>query len=124
MRRMILPAAAWLGVLQSAALPFFVSESFARSISMAGVLGTLTVLVYKLGVWRSDMENVKHNIAGQVQSSCQESSANFARMNQRLDALDHLMTAVIEQRAVEVRRYAKIARRVTRLEGQLSTRQS
>ncbi|MEO6878456.1 MAG: hypothetical protein ABI205_08250 [Gemmatimonadaceae bacterium] len=122
MRRMILPVAAWLGVIQSATVPFFVSDTYARSIGMAGVLGTLTVMVYKLGVWRSDMENVKHNIAGQVRSLSEESSANFARMDQKLEGFDHLISAVMEQRSIDERRHARAARRIARLEARLDAR--
>lgn len=52
MRSTLLSSIAWLGALQSWGAPVWTAESAARWLGIAGVLGTLTVLVYRLGVWR------------------------------------------------------------------------
>lgn len=93
----LLPFAGWIGVVQSvvsaapAASPASSPlETMARVIGIAGVLGTLTVLIYRLGVWRQEMENTKHNVGAQVQSFRTELSAHFDRIERRLDRLDRL----------------------------------
>jgi hypothetical protein len=64
-RNALLSFAMWLGVLQSV-LPTHDSTgapnlvSIAQLVGFASVLGSLTVLVYRLGVWRQEMENTKH----------------------------------------------------------------
>jgi hypothetical protein len=90
MRFMILPYAAALGFMQLAGPPG-ASTDLPRLIAAAGVLGSLTVLVYRLGVWRKEMEN-------------------------RLDAIDHLMTEAKELNQQALRRHHRTARRLERLE--------
>jgi hypothetical protein len=64
-RNAFLSFAMWLGVLQSV-LPTHENTgapsliSIAQLVGFASVLGSLTVLVYRLGVWRQEMENTKH----------------------------------------------------------------
>jgi hypothetical protein len=86
MRHVILPFAGWLGALQSVA-PIGLSgttlDTTARLIGIAGVLGTLTVLVYRLGVWRQEMENTKHNVGARVHEC-------LTRIERRLDRLERL----------------------------------
>ena len=53
MRALILPFALWAGALQ-AALP---GQSNAEVYSAAAALASITVMVYRLGVWRQEMVN-------------------------------------------------------------------
>lgn len=81
MRHAILPFAGWLAALQSVAPVNTTADTIARLIGIAGVLGTLTVLVYRLGVWRQEMENTKNNVGVHV-------NACLARIEQRLERLE------------------------------------
>ena len=90
---MILPFAAWLSALQALSGSVPTLDGSARLAGIAGVLGTLTVLVYRLGVWRKEMES-------------------------RLDTLDHLVTEAKEFNQQALRRHRRTARRLERLEEQ------
>jgi len=85
-------------------------------IGIAGVLGTLTVLIYRLGVWRQEMENTKHNIGAEVKAYHDESTVNFERLERRLDAIDHMVSLAADFRSVANRRQIRIDRRLERLE--------
>jgi hypothetical protein len=119
MRNALLTCIAWLGALQalppsrSAALSI---ESTARLVGIAGVLGTLTVLVYRLGVWRQEMENTKQNIGAEVKAHRGESAVNFDRIERRLEAIDHLLAASAEHRVRLLRWQSRTERRLERLE--------
>ena len=89
---LLLPFTAWLAALQALHLGTTLEQS-GRVIGLAGLLGTLTVLIYRLGVWRQEMENTKYNVGAELKSYRQESSINFERIERRLEALDHLVTA-------------------------------
>lgn len=114
MRLLLLPYMAWAGLVQLAA-PAGVTD-IPRLVGMVGVLGSLTVLVYKLGVWRQGMEDTKSNVGAEVRSHREESASNFARIEQRLETLDHLMTDSMEFKKKALREYRKVARRLDRLE--------
>src|SRR5215208_2878938 len=87
----LLSVASWLGVIQ--AVPAgLVGEGTARMLGVASVLGTLTVLVYRLGVWRQEMENTKHNVGAEVKAHRDESAANFARLEARMDQIARRMS--------------------------------
>jgi hypothetical protein len=89
---MLLPFAAWLSALQALSDTVATLDSGARLAGLAGVLGTLTVLVYRLGVWRSEMEHTKEDVGAQVKAHREESTANFGRIERRLDALERAVT--------------------------------
>ena len=121
-RNAMLSFAMWLGVLQSV-LPVHDSVSpgtslvsIAQLVGFASVLGSLTVLVYRLGVWRQEMENTKHNVGAEVKAHRDESAANFNRLERRLEAIDHLVTAAAEQRVQAARWHSRTERRLARLE--------
>jgi hypothetical protein len=116
MKLLILTYAAWVGLVQLTA-PAGLSVDIPRLVSLAGVLGSLTVLVYRLGVWRQEMENTKSNVGTEVRSHREESASNFARVEQRLEALDHLMTDSMEFKRQALRWHKRTARRLDRLEG-------
>jgi hypothetical protein len=110
----VLPSAAWLGMLQALTSPPV--DTTARLVGIASVLGTLTVLVYRLGVWRQEMENTKHNVGAEVKAYREESSANFDRLERRIEAFDHLIAATSSQRARWARWQARTERRLDQLE--------
>lgn len=114
MRLLLLPYMAWVGLVQLAS-PAGVTD-IPRLVGMVGVLGSLTVLVYKLGVWRQGMEDTKSNVGAEVRSHRDESSANFARIEQRLEALDHLVTDSMEFKRQALHWHKRAARRLDRLE--------
>jgi hypothetical protein len=123
LRNAALPFAMWLGLLQAVLPPHDVAltgpglASMAQLVGFAGVLGGLTVLVYRLGVWRQEMENTKHNVAAAVAALRDELAVYFGAMDRRLDAIDHVTTLAGEDRARSARWQARIERRLTRLEG-------
>lgn len=90
MRLLILPYAAAVALAQLATPPG-VPVDIPRLVAMAGVLGSLAVLIYRLGVWRKEMET-------------------------RLDALDHLMVEAKEFRHQTLRRHRRTAKRLEQLE--------
>ena len=79
MRTIVLPSAAWLGVLQAfvPGTPGFGLETVARLVALASVCGTLTVMIYRLGVWRQEMEHTKSSV-----------TAGIERIERRLDAIE------------------------------------
>ena len=119
MRVTFLSCIAWLGALQSW-IPFSPPATTvfdtARLLGMASVLGTLTVLVYRLGVWRQEMENTRNNVAAEVKAHRDESTANLGRIERRLEAIDHLLAVGFEERVRVARFQSRIERRLDRLE--------
>jgi hypothetical protein len=117
MRLFILPYTAWLGLAQLAApsTPTLIGD-LPRLLAAAGVLGSLTVLVYRLGVWRQEMENTKTNVGAEVRSHREESASNFARMERQLEALDHMITDYMEFKQQASRWHRRTSRRLDRME--------
>ena len=95
---LLLPFAGWLGALQALTARATNADDAVRTVGIASVLGTLTVLIYRLGVWRQEMENTKHNIGAEVKAYREESTANFDRLERRLEAIDHMISLSAEQR--------------------------
>jgi hypothetical protein len=104
MKILILPYAAWMGVL-SLVTPLGVASDVPRIIATAGVLGSLTVLIYRLGVWRQEMENTKTNVG-----------ETLARIERRLDATDHVLTDYMDSKPKARRWRRQTERRLERLE--------
>jgi hypothetical protein len=113
---LLLPFAAWFGALQAVAAKASNIDDTIRFIGLASVLGTLTVLIYRLGIWRQEMENTKHNIGAEVKAYREESTANFDRLERRLEAIDHMIGMTTEQRARAAKWQARTDRRLERLE--------
>jgi hypothetical protein len=113
----------WWGVLQSLMSVHDATPSgpgllsLAQLVGFASVLGSLTVLVYRLGVWRQEMENTKHNVGAEVKAHRDESAANFDRLERRLEAIDHLISVAAEHRVRATRWQSRTERRLARLEG-------
>jgi hypothetical protein len=122
LRNLVLPFAMWWGVLQSLMSVHDSTPSspgllsLAQLVGFASVLGSLTVLVYRLGVWRQEMENTKHNVGAEVKAHRDESAANFDRLERRLEAIDHLITVAAEHRMRAARWQSRTERRLARLE--------
>jgi hypothetical protein len=76
--------------------------------SVAGALAGLTVAVYRLGVWRQEMHNTKHNVGAEVARYREESNHNFARLDQRFTSIDRFMEATTEQRVSSERWQARV----------------
>ena len=62
------------------------------------------------------MENTKHNIGAEVKAYHQESTANFDRLERRLEAIDHMVGMSADFRQVANRRQVRTDRRLARLE--------
>jgi uncharacterized protein YdcH (DUF465 family) len=115
MRFLLLPYAAWMGVLPLTG-PVALASDLPRLFAVASVLGSLTVLVYRLGVWRQEMENTRTNVGAEVRSHREESASNFARMERQLEALDHMITDYMEFKQQASRWQRSNMRRLERLE--------
>ena len=83
---MLLPFAASLGAFQALAPKGGTIEDTIRFAGLASILGSLTVAVYRLGVWRQEMENTKHSIGAEMKANREETTAHFARLDQRLES--------------------------------------
>jgi hypothetical protein len=59
-----------------------------RLLGAAGVLGSITVFVYRLGVWRQEMDNMGKNLAAELRAHRAESEASFERIEARLEQLE------------------------------------
>jgi hypothetical protein len=112
MRLLILPFAAWMGLLSLAA-PSPVASDFPQLFATAGVLGSLTVLVYRLGIWRQEMENTRSNVGAEVRSHREESTQNFARIETKLD---HMITDHNDFKRQAARWQHRTVRRLKRVE--------
>lgn len=119
MRLLIVPYAAWAGLIQLVTpSTSTLTGDLPRLLAAAGVLGSLTVLVYRLGVWRQEMESTKSNIEAEVRSHREESVSNFARVEQQLEALEHIVTDYMEFKRDTQRRHRHALRRLDKLEEQ------
>ena len=118
MRFFLLTFVAWAATLHTFAVPAVFAGDTARLIGTAGVLGSLTVLVYRLGVWRQEMENTKHNVGAEVKAYREQSVTNFERIEARLEILDRLVLESADLRARVTRTHERLLRRVERLEQQ------
>jgi hypothetical protein len=116
MRSVLLPYIGWLGALRSVGPLGLSLDDTARLVAIAGVLATLTVLVYRLGVWRQEMENTKQKVAAEAKTHGEEAAVHFGRMESRLEAIDHLITVASEERLRVARWRARTERRLERLE--------
>lgn len=104
----LLPTAGFMGALEAMSVTVGSPSDVARLAGLASVLGTLTVLIYRLGVWRTEMENTKHNIGSEVKAYRLETSANFDRLERRLDAIEHVLS-LSSDRLVRVARRQALA---------------
>jgi hypothetical protein len=94
MRALVLPFALWIGALQ-VVLP---GQGNTELLSSAVALASLTVLVYRLGVWRQEMVNTKHNIGAEIARYREESTEHFNRLERRFGAIERFIDAATEHR--------------------------
>ena len=92
MRALILPFALWAGTLQTV-LP---NQSGTEILSASVALASITVMVYRLGVWRQEMANTKNNVAAEVARYRQELSEQFTRLENRFAAVERFIQATTE----------------------------
>jgi hypothetical protein len=104
----------WLGILQVPAPRLLSVEGVAQLLGAAGALAGLTVMVYRLGVWRQEIYNTKHDVAGEIARYREESSRDFARIVQRLDGFDQIVAAANQYRLATERWQGRVD---TRLDG-------
>ena len=114
MKGLFISFAIWLGVLQIPAPPPVSLADVAELLGAAGTLAGLTVMVYRLGVWRQEMYNTKHDVGAEIARYREESSRDFARIAQRLDVFDQVVAAANEYRLDTERWQGRVD---TRLEG-------
>ena len=109
MRTLILPFLLWFAALQ---LPLPAAPDSLRQaatlISAAGGLASLTVLVYRLGVWRQEMLNLKNNVGAEITRYREETTRNFEQLYRRLDAIDRFIQASAELRVATERWQSKV----------------
>ena len=99
MKSLIIPFAVWLAALQlPMASPWDTIREAAALISAAGGLASVTVLVYRLGVWRQEMVNTKLNIAGEIARYREETVQRFEQLDRRWTSIERFMEAATEQR--------------------------
>ena len=90
MRGMFFSFAIWLGVLQIpvATQPPLSIANAGQLLGVAGALASLTVMVYRLGVWRQEMHNTKHTIDSEVARYREELHHHLSRLETRIDQLE------------------------------------
>jgi hypothetical protein len=102
-------------LVQASASAALVSDP-ARLIGTVSVLGSLVVLVYRLGVWRQEMENTRNNVGAEVKAYREQSAANFDRIEARLAVIDRLVLESADLRARVSRTQECVTRRLEQLE--------
>src|SRR6476620_4387391 len=62
----------------------------ARLLWTASIVGSLMVLVYRLGVWRQEMESIRNNVGAEVKAYREQLSVELGRIDKRLDMIERL----------------------------------
>ena len=115
MRGILISFIMWLGILQVPITPQSQPlTGVAQLFGVAGALATLTVMVYRLGVWRQEMYNTKHDVGAEVARYREETGKSFERLERRFTVFDQFIAAASEQRVMTERWQARVD---TRLEG-------
>jgi cytochrome oxidase assembly protein ShyY1 len=114
MRILILPYAAWMGLLSLATSN--VAGDLPRVAAMASVLATLTVLIYRLGVWRQERENTKHNVSAEVRGFLDRSALNLDRIELQMVRLDRMIKDFMEFKRITEQCQEDVEERLQRLE--------
>ena len=97
----LIPFVLWLGVLQLPVRPLDLhpTDSAGGMISVAAALTGLTVAVYRLGIWREQMNVTKQNVTAEVARHREEANQHFANIERRLASIERHITGFVEQRA-------------------------
>jgi len=132
--RPIIPLVLWFTAVVQLPLPDALAPEGAVAIlTTAATLAGLIVMVYRLGVWRQEMHNIKHNVGAEVARYREETNQHLERLDRRFDAIDQHIAAATEQRVATERWQARadttienherelvaVGQRVGRLEGGL-----
>ena len=123
MRNALLVSAAWLGVLQAA---LATSSRLQTVVSVATIVSVAIVLgmrAYRAGAWTKGVEESIRALGATVEELRTDATTWFGRTDQRLDAIDHVLTKSAEERTRTHRRQARVERRIERLEALHSTEQ-
>src|SRR5688572_27694396 len=126
MRSLLIPFIVWLGVIQrlpsisiDASSPLS-PQSLAAVLTTASALAGLTILVYRLGVWRAEMQHTRHNVGAELVRFREESRADFVRLEQRFLTIEQFMAQATEQRVTSERWQARIDSGLTSLDRRLA----
>ena len=97
----LVPFVVWLGVLQLPVRPLDLHPpgTAAGIASVAAALTGLTVAVYRLGIWREQMNVTKQNVTAEVARHRDEASQHFANIEHRLASIERHIAGGVEQRA-------------------------
>lgn len=130
MRATLLSSFAWFGALQFLNGPTGSLDTAARLAAIAGVLGTLTALVYQRGARSKGIENEIARLAAEVRKLREELTAWLYRIERQfetirlqlenierqLEAIAHLLAMLSDQLRRANRRQTLMDRRLARLE--------
>jgi len=97
----LIPFVVWLGVLQLPVRPLDIhpGDTVPGLVSVAAALTGLTVAVYRLGVWREQMNITKQNVTAEVARHREEARQHFANIERRLASIERYITGGVEHRA-------------------------
>jgi len=86
----LVPFAIWIGVLELPVplLEAHPPDTIAGFVSLAVALTGLTVGVYRLGVWREQMNSTKSNVTAEVARHREESHQHFTAIERRLTSIE------------------------------------
>ncbi len=117
MRSLLYPFIIWLGALQLrfVALP----DSFhgaAAVLSGAAALATVTVMVYRLGVWRQQMDYTRLNVGEAIAQQRQEMNRSFVLLDTRWAGIERSIRTIQRSLAHLDANVTGVAARVQRLE--------
>ena len=115
MRSFIIPFAVWLGVLQAGPASL---DDLSTFVATASALAALIVLVYRLGVWRAELQYTKQNIGAELARHREECHVWFGRLERRFATIDQFIAAATEQRVANERWQARVDARLARIERQ------
>jgi hypothetical protein len=101
MKGMTVPFMVWVGVLPQ--LPQIAPAQptlggFAALLAAAATLAGLTTSVYRLGMWRQEMHNTKHDVGAEIARYREETRRDFARLHERLGSVDRHVAQASELR--------------------------
>ncbi|HTR77638.1 MAG TPA: hypothetical protein VMH39_05995 [Gemmatimonadaceae bacterium] len=106
--RILVPLALWVGALQLPLPEGLAPESTASLLTAAATLAGLTVMVYRLGMWRQDMHNMKHNIGAEVSRYREETNQELRLLGRGLESIQQYIAAATEQRVASERWQARV----------------
>ena len=123
----------WGGLLWQTRLDLSSLQALGTVAELVAALGTLaglTVGVYRLGVWRQEMNEVKRNVGVEVVRYREEVTRNFRLIDQRMGSIERVLDRLIHditERRVSAERWqasvdaalAGTFMRVEKLEGRL-----